>query len=78
MRARSTSRPRRESLGRVERIADGIALVSGLPEARLNELLRFEGGRMGFALSLEADTSTPCSLDEARRSRRGSLVIGDR
>jgi len=38
--------PEAESVGIVERVGDGIALVSGLPQARLNELLRFEGGEL--------------------------------
>ena len=43
------------SLGRVERIGDGIASVSGLPDVKLNELLKFENNRLGFALTLDAD-----------------------
>jgi len=57
-----------QSVGRVEQIADGVARVSGLPEARLGELLRFEGGRMGYALSLEANAINATIFDEARRS----------
>ena len=33
----------------------GIALVSGLPDVRLNELLHFGGERFGFALTLDED-----------------------
>lgn len=33
--------PKAEEIGRVEEVGDGIALVSGLPDARLAELLRF-------------------------------------
>src|SRR6516162_5400425 len=52
--ARIDLAPQAEMVGRVERVGDGIALVSGLPDACLNELLSFEGGRMGFALTLDA------------------------
>jgi F-type H+/Na+-transporting ATPase subunit alpha len=53
------------SVGRVEEIADGVARVSGLPEARLGELLRFEGRRLGYALSLEPEAINAAILDEA-------------
>ena len=63
-----------QSVGRVEAIADGVAQVSGLPEARLGELLRFEGGRMGFALSLEPETINAAIFDEGEKIGVGSLV----
>ena len=67
-------RPEAQSVGRVEEIADGVARVSGLPEARLGELLRFEGGRMGYALSLEAEAVNAAIFDEAEAIGVGSLV----
>ena len=67
-----------QSVGRVEQIADGVARVSGLPEARLGELLRFEGGRMGYALSLDRDAINAAIFDEAEAIGVGSLVVGDR
>jgi F-type H+-transporting ATPase subunit alpha len=45
--------PRPEIVGRVESIADGLAIVSGLPEAELGETLDFGNGIMGFVFSLE-------------------------
>ncbi len=63
-----------QSVGRVEAIADGVAQVSGLPEARLGELLRFEGGRMGYALSLEPDAINAAIFDEGEKIGVGSLV----
>ena len=62
------------SVGRVEEIADGIARVSGLSEARLGELLRFEDGRMGYALSLEPEAINATIFDEAEAIGVGSLV----
>ena len=56
-----------QSVGRVEEIADGVARVSGLPEARLGELLRFEGGRIGYALSLEPETINAASRPNGGR-----------
>src|SRR5271157_4119207 len=68
-------KPEARSVGRVEEIADGVAMVSGLPEARLGELLRFEGGRMGYALSLEAQSVNAAIFDEAETIGVGSLVV---
>src|SRR6266498_3365486 len=51
--------PEAETTGIVEHVADGIAQVSGLPETRLSELLSFAGGRLGFALTLDAETIGP-------------------
>ena len=65
-----------ETLGRVEQVGDGIALVSGLPDTCLNELLRFEGGRMGFALTLDADTIGAVLLDDGEAIEAGSRVTG--
>ena len=66
--SRVTLSPNAQAVGRVEEIADGVARVSGLPEARLGELLRFEGGRMGYALSLEPHAINAAIFDEAERS----------
>jgi F-type H+/Na+-transporting ATPase subunit alpha len=65
-----------ETLGRVERVGDGIALVSGLPDACLNELLQFDGGRMGFALTLGADAIGAVLLDDGEAIEAGSRVTG--
>ena len=65
-----------QTVGRVESVADGIALVSGLPDVRLNELLRFEGGRLGFALTLDVDTIGTVLLDDGDAITAGSQVTG--
>ncbi|HEY0180446.1 MAG TPA: F0F1 ATP synthase subunit alpha [Dokdonella sp.] len=65
-----------ETIGRVERVADGIALVAGLPDARLNELLRFDGGRLGFALTLDEDRIGAVLLDDGSGIEAGSSVRG--
>ncbi|CAO3359276.1 F0F1 ATP synthase subunit alpha [Azospirillum melinis] len=44
---------RLESVGRVESVGDGIAHVSGLPDVRVDELLRFPGGVAGLAMDLD-------------------------
>ncbi len=68
--------PEAETVGVVERVADGIAFVSGLPEARLDELLRFEGGRLGFALTLDADVIAAVLLDDGEAIEAGTRVTG--
>jgi len=45
-----------EQVGRVVEVGDGIARVSGLPSASVNELLEFEDGTLGLALNLDEDT----------------------
>jgi len=61
--ARTPTQPQAESVGRVERVADGIAFVSGLPDAALNEVLRFGNGASGFAHTLDSDTISVVLLD---------------
>jgi F-type H+/Na+-transporting ATPase subunit alpha len=68
--------PESTSIGRVEHVADGIARVSGLPDVRLNELLRFEGGRSGFALTLDADAISAVLLEDDTAIEAGSRVSG--
>ena len=45
-----------EQVGRVVEVGDGIARVSGLPNASVNELLEFEDGTAGLALNLDEET----------------------
>lgn len=61
-------------IGRVNQIADGIARVSGLPNVKLNELLRFADGSVGFALSLEAAYISAVLLDDTGAIAAGSEV----
>src|SRR5574337_1828081 len=68
--------PRAQVRGRVEQVADGIAQVSGLPDARLDEVLRFAGGRVGFALALDAERIGAVLLDESDAIEAGSPEIG--
>jgi F-type H+-transporting ATPase subunit alpha len=65
-----------EQIGRVEEIGDGIALVSGLPDVRLNELLRFEKGQFGFAQVLESDRVGCVLLDDVDGVEAGDSVRG--
>jgi F-type H+-transporting ATPase subunit alpha len=45
-----------EQVGRIVEVGDGIARVSGLPNAAVNELLEFEDSTLGLALNLDEDT----------------------
>ncbi len=53
-----------QTVGRIAEVGDGIARVSGLPNAAVNELLEFEDGSRGLALNLD-ETSI------------GAVVLGD-
>ena len=53
-----------EQIGRIVEVGDGIARVSGLPNAAVNELLEFEDGTLGLALSLDEDTIGAVVLGE--------------
>lgn len=66
--------PEAEEIGRVEEIGDGVALVSGLPGVRLDELLRFEGGRSGFAQTLGRDRVGCVLLDDVDAVKAGDAV----
>ena len=43
----------REEVGYVKDVGDGIARVSGLPNAMANEMLEFTGGTIGLAMNLD-------------------------
>ena len=68
--------PVAEQVGRVEAVADGIALVSGLPDVRLDELVRFEHGQVGFALTLDRAVLGCVLLDETEGIEAGDRVSG--
>ncbi len=68
--------PRVEQVGRVEEVGDGIALVSGLPDLRLDELVRFAKGQFGFAQVLERDRVGCVLIDEVDGIDAGDAVRG--
>lgn len=45
-----------EHVGRIVQVADGVATVSGLPEARFNELLLFSDDVYGLVFNLDEDS----------------------
>jgi len=68
--------PETEQIGRVEEVGDGIALVSGLPAVRQDELLRFERGQFGFAQVLERDRIGCVLFDGVNTIEAGDRVRG--
>ncbi|HTW33906.1 MAG TPA: F0F1 ATP synthase subunit alpha [Rhizomicrobium sp.] len=68
--------PLAEEIGRLESVADGVAFVSGLPNARLDELLEFKNGVMGFAQTLDSDLIGCVLLDESAGLEAGDPVRG--
>jgi F-type H+/Na+-transporting ATPase subunit alpha len=72
----ATLTPVSEQVGRVESIADGIAIVSGLRDARLDEVLHFERGQVGFAVTLDRDELACVLLDDVEGIEAGDHVRG--
>ena len=61
-------------VGHVIEVGDGIARVSGLPDAAVNELLQFESGTFGLALNLDADAIGAVVLGEVDDIEEGQIV----
>ncbi|HVY57763.1 MAG TPA: F0F1 ATP synthase subunit alpha [Xanthobacteraceae bacterium] len=68
--------PQLEHVGRVLQVGDGVAMVAGLPQARLDELLVFEGGVRGLAVDLGEDAIGCILLGDTVGIPAGSLVRG--
>ena len=63
-----------KTVGRVTEVGDGIARVSGLPDAAVNELLEFEDGTVGLALNLDEESIGAVVLGEADGIEEGQTV----
>ncbi len=63
-----------EQVGRIVEVGDGIARVSGLPSAAVNELLEFEDGTLGLALNLDEDTIGAVVLGSVDRLEEEQVV----
>ncbi len=61
-------------VGRIVEVGDGIARISGLPGAAVNEMLSFEGGTVGLALNLDEDTVGAVVLGEVDDIEEGQAV----
>ncbi len=61
-------------VGRIIEVGDGIARVSGLPDAAVNEILEFESGTVGLALNLDEDSIGAVVLGEVDDIEEGQAV----
>ncbi len=62
------------TVGRVIEVGDGIARVSGLPDATVNELLEFADGTLGLALNLDEGSIGAVVLGEVSHIDEGQAV----
>ena len=67
--------PEIRSVGTVLQIGDGIAIVSGLREVMVDELLEFPGGLLGLALNLDHDHIGCVLLGPDEGVRAGDRVM---
>ena len=63
-----------ETMGYVLSIGDGVARVSGLPNAMTSELLEFPGGLLGVALNLDENSIGTVILGDASGIEEGDEV----
>ncbi|MBU0779381.1 MAG: F0F1 ATP synthase subunit alpha, partial [Alphaproteobacteria bacterium] len=71
-----TLSPRAAHRGRVEEIGDGVAMISGLRDVGLDEVLHFSGGQTGFARVLDPDQIGCVLLDGTTQVEAGDAVYG--
>lgn len=71
--AEADEAPRLQQIGRVDLIGDGVAQVSGLPHTKLGELLKFDDGSLGLAMTID-QTRVGCVL----LSAGDSISAGDK
>lgn len=65
-----------ERIGRITHVGDGVARVSGLPDAALDELLQFADGTMARAVELGKYEIGCVLLDNTSRIAAGDIVRG--
>ena len=61
-------------VGHIIEVGDGIARVSGLPNAAVNEMLEFENGSIGLALNLDEASIGAVVLGEVDEIQEGQTV----
>ena len=72
----AATRVTRREWGRVEHVGDGVASLSGLPGARLDELLHLPGERRAMVVALEPERVGAVMLDPAEDIAAGERVLG--
>src|SRR5216683_2008863 len=70
-----TPRLETQQVGRIIEVGDGIARISGLPQAFVNELLEFEGGTLGLALNLDEESIGAVILGDTGHIEEGQNVV---
>ncbi len=63
-----------KTVGRILEVGDGIARIGGLPDAAVNEMLRFEDGTIGLALNLDEESIGAVVLGEVAGIEEGQAV----
>ena len=63
-----------EQVGRIAEVGDGIAHITGLPGASVNELLEFENGVVGLALNLGEESIGAVVLGDVEGLDEGQIV----
>ncbi|CAB3788985.1 ATP synthase subunit alpha [Paraburkholderia caffeinitolerans] len=72
--ARVRLAPDARTFGRVARVADGVAHLSGLPDVALDETVRFASGATGYVRTLDAECASVVLLDGAQGVEAGERV----
>jgi F-type H+-transporting ATPase subunit alpha len=67
--------PELQEWGVVTSVGQGVAHVSGLPNVKSEELVQFEGNRLGMAFNLDPDEVGVILLDECADIDSGSRVL---
>jgi len=62
------------SLGQITSLGDGVAKLSGLPDAMMSELIEFPGNTFGLALSLHQEEVGVVMLGEYRHLKEGDTA----
>src|SRR3989339_387208 len=68
------STPTIKSIGTIISLGDGVAMVSGLSDVMMSELLLFEGGTYGLAMSLLTDSIGVVLLGSYTHLKEGDRV----
>ncbi len=63
-----------ETVGYVASVGDGVARVTGLPNAMASELLEFHGGLLGVALNLDEDSIGAVIMGDSAEIEEGDEV----
>src|SRR5579862_7044336 len=63
-----------EEVGRITEVGDGIARITGLPNAAVNELLQLEGGLSALAMNLDEESIGAVVLGDVSGLQEGQLA----